>query len=214
MIEGTAGEVIGEPVEAHKELTGAFRKWFTGPDWCHGSLHEGEYFNTGSDNAEAFLRDTQYTGVPEELRQLIHCAIKRVLRRTKIESELEEAFAEVPNLDEFTEAIRWAKETSSASVNGVSYDMLKTLPNELLANFHYCLTRIWQERGTPGWWSDRWLVAIPKKEHDTVNVGDLRPLILVDTVRKLWCNILLQRMLAIWKKHDVHSTDSAPDGAQ
>ena len=49
----------------------------------------------------------------------------------------------------------------------------------------------------------RWLVAIPKKEHDIVKVGDLRPLILVDTVRKLWCKVLLQRMLVVWKKQDV-----------
>ena len=47
MIEDTTGEVIGEPTEAHKELTGAFRKWFTGPDWCQGSLHDGEYFSIG-----------------------------------------------------------------------------------------------------------------------------------------------------------------------
>ena len=82
-------------------------------------------------------------------------------------------------------------------MNGVSYNMLKKLPDELIENLHYCLTRIWQERGTPYWWSDRWLVAIPKKEHDIVKVGDLRPLILVDTVRKLWCKVLLQRMLAV-----------------
>ena len=30
VIEGTTREVIGETVEAHKELSGAFRKWFTG----------------------------------------------------------------------------------------------------------------------------------------------------------------------------------------
>ena len=37
VIEGTTGEVIGEPTEAHKELTGSFRKWLIGPDWCQGS---------------------------------------------------------------------------------------------------------------------------------------------------------------------------------
>ena len=91
---------------------------------------------------EVFLCETQYTGVLEELRQLIHCAIKRVPRRTEIENELKEAFAEVPNLDEFTEAIRKAKVNSSAGMNGVSYNKLKKLPEKLIANLHYCLTRI------------------------------------------------------------------------
>ena len=69
------------------------------------------------------------------------------------------------------------------------------IPDDLIANLHYCLTRIWQERGKPDWWSDSWLVAIPKKEHGIVKVGDFRPLILVDTVNKLWCKVLLLRCL-------------------
>ena len=91
------------------------------------------------------------------------------------------AFAEVPNLDEFTDAIRKAKVNSSAGTNGVSYNIIKKLPGELIENLNNCFTQIWQERGTPDWWSDRWLVAISKKEHDIVKVGDLRPLILLDT---------------------------------
>ena len=77
------------------------------------------------------------------------------------------------------------------------------MEEELIANIHYCLTRVWDEKGTLDWWSDRWLVAIPKKEQDVTKVGDLRPLILVDTIRKLWCKILLQRILEVWKRNDV-----------
>ena len=81
--------------------------------------------------------------------------------------------------------------------------MLKKLPSEVIENIHYCLTRVWDERGTLDWLLDRWLVAIPKKEHDVVKLGDLRPLILVDTFGKLWCKILLQRILEVWKRNDV-----------
>ena len=108
MIKGTTGDVIGDPVEAHKESTGSFRKWFTGPERCQESLHEDEYLRNGSDNLGVFLRETQYTGVPYELRQLIHHGIQRVPRRTEIESELKQAFVEIPNMVEFTEAIRKA----------------------------------------------------------------------------------------------------------
>ena len=58
------------------------------------------------------------------------------------------------------------------------------MPAGIIANIHYCLTRVWEEKGTLEGWSDRWLVAIPKKEQDIVKVGDLRPLILVDKIRK------------------------------
>ena len=78
-------------------------------------------------------------------------------------NQLKEAFADAPTLDELAESIRRAKTNSSAGMNGVSYNMLKKLPSDLIANIHYCLTRIWAEKGELGWWSDRWLMAIPKK---------------------------------------------------
>ena len=121
MIEGTAVEVIGEPTEAHKELTGAFCKWCTEPDWCQGSLHDGEYFNNGSDNAGAFLRDTQYTSVPDKLQHLTDRAIRRVPMRAEIKSELKE-------IDEFTEAMAKAKVNSSTGMNRVSYNVFKNYP--------------------------------------------------------------------------------------
>ena len=42
--------------------------------------------------------------------------------------------------------------------------MLRKLPSELIANIHYCLTRVSAEKKTLDWWWDRWLVAIPNKE--------------------------------------------------
>ena len=69
ILEGRTGEIIGDPVEAHKELTGDFTKWFEGPEWCRGRLHEGDYFEGHSESDAAFLQDTNYTGVPDELRR-------------------------------------------------------------------------------------------------------------------------------------------------
>ena len=67
----------------------------------------------------------------------------------------------------------------------------------MIAKIKYCLTRVWDEKKTLDWWSDRWLVAIPNKEQDVTKVGDMRPSKLVDTIRKLLCKILLQRILEV-----------------
>ena len=88
-------------------------------------------------------------------------------------------------------------------MNKVSYNMLKKIPSELIANIHYFLKRVWAEKATLDWWSGKWQVAIPNVEQDVVKVGDLRPQILVDTIRKLWCKILLQRIIQVWKRNDV-----------
>ena len=123
-------------MEAHKELAGAFKQCFSGPEWCRRRLYEGNYFNGHSKRDAAFLQDTSITGVPDELRRLIHGAIRRVPKRETITIELKEAFAEAPTLHELTEAIRRAKTNSSAGMNGVIYNMLKKLLGELIAKIH------------------------------------------------------------------------------
>ena len=64
-------------------------------------------------------------GVPDELRRLIHRAIRQKPKRETITNELKEAFAEAPTLDELAEDIQKGKTNSSARINRVSYNMLK-----------------------------------------------------------------------------------------
>ena len=78
------------------------------------------------DSADAFLRDTQYTGVQDDLRQLIHRAIIRVPKSKVLERELRETLAEAQSIDEFTETIRRAKVNSSAGMSRVIFNMLKS----------------------------------------------------------------------------------------
>ena len=116
---------------------------------------------------------------------------------------MEETLRLPPTLAEFEEAIQKSKSNSSAGMTGVSYNMLKKLPAVLVSRLHYCLARLWTSGATPDWWKEKWLVPIPKKHHEVTNVANLRPLILVDAIRKIWCKLILRRMQAIWRKHDI-----------
>ena len=151
---------------------------------------------------EFFLNDTEYTEVPEELRSLIFKAIQETPNRQHIQEELNVSVKNPPTLCEFEEAIRKAKTNSAAGMTGVSYNMLKKLPGGLVQNLHYCLSRIWEEKTTPDWWTKKWCVPIPKNPQEITNVGNLRPLMLVDAVRKLCCKLLLRRILEAWRKYD------------
>ena len=88
-------------------------------------------------------------------------------------------------------------------MSGCSYNQLKRWPSELVHNMHYCLSRLWTAQSTPDWWTSRWLVTIPKKQEEVPKVGNMRPLILVEAVRKLWCKLLLKRILLVWRKYNV-----------
>ena len=71
---------------------------------CSGRLHEGDYFDGHSKSDAAFLQDTDYTGVLDEQRRLIHRAIRQVPKLEVIVNKLKEAFAEPPTLDELSKA--------------------------------------------------------------------------------------------------------------
>ena len=50
-------------------------------------------------------------------------------------------------------------------------------------------------------WSIRLLAPIPKKTNPTID--DLRPLMLVEVMRKIWVGLLMKRIKAFWAKHSL-----------
>jgi len=202
MISTDDGKILGDPEEIHHAVTDKFEEWFDMPDTCHGDLHIGNNWTQCRDSEDYFVRDTSHTGTPENIRRLIHKAIVNVPNQKKIHDELRESLQQPPSLIEFEDAIKKAKTNSSAGISGCSYNQLKRWPPELIARVHYCLCRIWQSQSTPERWTARWLVVIPKKQEDIPNVSNMRPLILVEAIRKIWCKLLLHRILTVWGKHN------------
>jgi hypothetical protein len=202
MITPDGRKILGEPEEIHQTITDKFEEWFDMPKECQGDLHTGNDWHRCRDSEEYFVRDTAHTGTPEDIRRLIHRAIAHVPNQKCMHDEMKEVLQQPPSLVEFEEAIKNAKTNSSAGISGCSYNQLKRWPAELIQRVHYCLCRIWRAQCTPDAWTKRWLVVIPKKQEEIPNVSNMRPLILVEAIRKLWCKLLLHRILRVWKKHN------------
>ncbi len=203
-IQSKKGIMAEDAKEAHRMISEEFEDTFYGkPVWCSGALHEGDRWIECLRSERVFLEETQYTEVPLEMRRLLYKAIDNIQQRDKVEEDITAIMTKPPTLTEFEEGIRKCKVNSSAGMTGVSYNMLKKLPASMVKSLHYCLTRLWNTEHVPEWWKQRWIVPIPKKEQDIVNVGNLRPRILVDAVRKIWSKLILQRILRVWKDHDV-----------
>jgi len=203
-VKSKAGVMSEDAAAAHKMITEEFQESFYGkPVWCKGALHEGEGWQECLESEDKFLEETNYTNVPLEFRKLLYAAISKVPHRDKIEEDMAEALRVPPSLEEFEEGIKRAKVNSSAGMNGVSYNMLKKLPGKLVKSLHYCLTRLWNKEDVPDWWTKRWIVPIQKKEQVITSVDNLRPLILVDSVRKIWSKLILKRILRIWRAKDI-----------
>ena len=60
---------------------------------------------------------------------------------------------------------------------------------------------LWREDKVPGDWSRKWLVLIPKGLGESLD--DMRPLLLIEALRKVWSGIFLARIQAFLERNKV-----------
>ncbi len=80
----------------------------------------------------------------------------------------------------------------------MSYLMLQNLPEEALKGIYAILLDAWGTRTPIEGWGDRWLVPIPKIDDPTLK--DLRLIMLVDVIRKVWVGLFMNRIKKSWDK--------------
>ena len=59
-----------------------------------------------------------------------------------------------------------------------------------LRHVYHHLASLWETKAVPPWWQCRWLCPIPKVPDPDPSMDDLRPLMLVEVLRKLWVGIM------------------------
>ena len=109
----------------------------------------------------------------------------------------------IPTVEEWLQAVRRSKRNISPGMNGVTYDLLRELPESILRGIHRLLSEAQARRMAPEQWKKHWLNVIPKLVEDNgiVSAAKLRPLFLIDSARKLWMGILDKKASRI---HDNH----------
>ena len=188
------------PEEVHHEATEGLEKWFGSPEEHRRGIHANEDWERALMDKQHFLNETEYTGVPVGLREIIHDALANVDERDSAEEKMTETFQEAPTFEEWQEAIRSSHNNSSGGVSGCSYNQLKHWPIELSQDVYSTLVDCWTDKAIPPGWKWRWLVPIPKKAADIPSIKDLRPLILVEAVRKIWSRLVIQKMKEVWQE--------------
>ena len=77
------------------------------------------------------------------------------------------------------------------------------------------LSIIWKERQVPESWKHKWVVLIPKVQAPQVPINKLRPICLLETMRKVWTaiimsvHILQSKILKILQRHNVLQSTQA-----
>jgi hypothetical protein len=105
----------------------------------------------------------------------------------------------VPSLDEFKRYIGKLNPRSAPGFSGLSYLMVKLWPDSLIDRAYECLREAWLERKGLKGWGIRLLAPIPKKPNPELK--DLRPLMLVEVMRKIWVGLITSHVTSFLMKH-------------
>jgi hypothetical protein len=152
---------------------------------------------------EDFKTTHQDKRIPLELLELLWKASKTKDVATDFRND---DLITAPTLDELQAAIKHTKSFSTGGVSGLTNNMMKCWPVELVTQVHDALCKLWTDnRKIPNYFKWKWLVPIPKVNNPSIN--DLRPLALVEVLRKAWIGIFVRRIQKRWEKFSVLEED-------
>ena len=187
------------PEVVHEKVTGSFTTWFKAGDsdstasLSHPQAHWSQLDESWED-FQARYAERNFPTVP--LRRVCDAIQLRKVPRGSFT-----AAGLCPTLVEFLAAIKHSKKNSAPGVSGLSYNMLRLCPPPLLQAMYDSLATMWTSKEVPEYWKWRWLVPIPKCKSPSLK--DLRPLSLVEVIRKIWAVVVVRRIGLCWSDHKV-----------
>ena len=150
-----------------------FRKTFSSADW-----------NIPTD-----------TLVPEdEILFKIHHAISHVPNRGKVTADLNPLVSVPPSYDDFKGEIHKMSKDTAGGMSGLTYSMMKAWPEELTRMVYDHLSSLWIAKVVPDWWKCRWVAPIPKNPKEPT-LAELRPIVLLEVMRKCWTALIVGRIM-------------------
>ena len=183
----------------HRLSTEHFAKWFrrTTP---HADEHPEQppissplaSWKDLSEDWPSFQRRYDHLGIPSQLLSWLW----RALQPRFPSAGFARILSTVPSRAEFEAAIKMTKSGSAPGMSGLSYSMIKEWPDHILEAVYAALSALWHDKATPSYWTWRWLVPIPKTTTPTLE--DLRPLALVEALRKIWFSVTIGRIQSHW----------------
>jgi len=187
-------EEVTDQDEINRAATDHMKMWFDEKpapfDGCLGGV--GAKWRDVFAPEEDFLHRTAGSGIPHSLRSHMWKHFqKKDIDRTAM-SDFSSLMAEPPSLDEWLSRVKGLPKKSAPGPSGLTYDMIQCWPVEIHRAVLDAHIELWHKGLSPGSWSRKWLVLIPKGAGATLD--DFRPLMLIEALRKVWSGIFLGRI--------------------
>lgn len=96
--------------------------------------------------------------------------------------------------EEFYNTLRTLPNNKAPGISGISYDIIKKLSPDFFSHLVALYNYILSNQVTPASWNEAFLYPIPKSIWWDNNIKDTRPIVLLDTFRKLLAKIINTRL--------------------
>ena len=119
--------------------------------------------------------------------------------RDAVHADLHPLLHAAPSFEKFAALVKSKQGNSSGGPSGLQYKHIQHWKPEMIAEAYECLARMWQDRSIPVSWKWKWLVPIPKSS--SKRIQDIRPIMLMEVLRKLWTGLLVDEVTASLQRH-------------
>ena len=198
----TNNDIILDPPTVHKTCTRHFQRHHSinstmfpvNIDW-HDQSTVNETFDQFQQHCVATLPaelhgtiDALWTGFTSPWTSVSSAECSRRLQTAST------ALSPCLTLTELKEAIARSP-SSSPGLSGLSFTHIKLWSPPTVVKIHQMLCMLWEDNHRiPDHWHWKLLCPIPKADKDPQALDNLRPIMLVESLRKLWVGILIRRL--------------------
>ena len=189
-----SGKVIGDPAAVHSMWTKHFQSVYAIPKQFDNELHRTEDWEPIIEDRQRFMDIHKDSNIPQWCLDNIFESLQVKPQAKQVHDELTISLASPPTIEEFYKNIRCSKTNSAPGPSGLSYNMLKSMPKEMVEQIHTWLVMLWRDRTKIASWGWRWLHLISKTISTHIGLNDCRPIMLCEALRKIWGKAILSKV--------------------
>ena len=132
VVASSDGKIITTPAELHKECTNHYISHHKLPVEHNNELHTAEDWLPYIEDKEKFLHVFKDSNIPIWCLDIIHQALQEKPQAAAVRAQLSETLLIPPTLEEFKKSIKKSKTNSAPGMSGLSYNMLKSYPRDMV----------------------------------------------------------------------------------
>ena len=200
VVTNTSGDVVGDPKTIHEVWTDHYNDFYKLPDQFDNELHRTLDWEPIVKDRTRFMKIHATSNIPQWCLDIIYESLQIKAGADVVHNSLAMILEPPPSVEDLYASIRRTKTNSAPGPSGLSYNMLKSFPREMVEYVHSLIVHYWAPGPKPVSWKWRWLHLIPKTVKDNMGLNDCRPLMLCEVLRKIWSNILLARVMSAFNR--------------